>query len=81
MNIENLGSFKLTIGAKQTAKAIARGQVHEVFVGRDSEALVIQNILDLCKEHNVPINQEHTMSELGKAANIKVKAAAIGALK
>lgn len=81
MEIEVLTSAKKTIGAKQTSKAIVRGEVQMVFVANNSDDRVVLPILELCEKNAVPVNQEHSMEELGKAGKIKVKAAAIGVLR
>ena len=81
MEIECLTTANKTIGAKQTAKAIARGEVDMVFVANNSDDRVILPIIELCEANGVPINQEYSMEELGKAGKIKVKAAAVGVLR
>ncbi|WP_298704411.1 ribosomal L7Ae/L30e/S12e/Gadd45 family protein [uncultured Veillonella sp.] len=81
MEIEQLTTAHKTIGAKQTAKAIARGEVEMVFVANNSDDRVVLPLIELCEAEGVPINQEHSMEELGKAGKIKVKAAAIGVLR
>lgn len=80
MEIDNLKSLPKTIGAKQTSKAIVRGEVKLVFLANDSEERIVQPIRALCEEHAVPVNIEYSMEELGKACRIKVKAAAVGVL-
>lgn len=81
MEIERLTTANKTIGAKQTAKAVARGEVEMVFVANNSDDRVILPIIELCEANGVPINREHSMEELGKAGKIKVKAAAVGVLR
>lgn len=81
MELDELKNAKKTIGAKQTSKAIARGDVTLVFLAKDSEEQIALPILELCTDHDVTVNREHSMSELGKACRIKVKAAAVGVLK
>lgn len=81
MEIERLTTANKTIGAKQTAKAIARGEVDMVFVANNSDDRVILPIIELCEANGVPINREYSMEELGKAGKIKVKAAAVGVLR
>lgn len=81
MELDVLSTAKKTIGAKQTSKAIMRGEVKLVFVANNSDERIVLPILELCEEHDVPVNQEHSMEELGRAGRIKVKAAAIGVLR
>ncbi len=80
MEIDDLKTVNKTIGAKQTAKAIARGDVKMVFIAGDSDERVALPILELCAEHSVPVNRDYSLEELGKACRIKVKAAAVGVL-
>ena len=81
MTIDMLSNANLTIGAKHTRKAVDRDEVKCVFVGLDSDDRLILPILEVCLEHNVPVNRNHTMEELGQVAHIKVGAAAIGVLR
>ncbi|KXB89812.1 50S ribosomal protein L7Ae domain protein [Veillonella sp. DNF00869] len=81
MTIDMLSNANLIIGAKQTRKAVGRDEVECVFVGLDSDDRIILPILEVCLEHNVPVDRNHTMEELGQAAHIKVGAAAIGVLR
>ncbi len=80
MNLDNLKGVNKTIGVKQTMKAINRGEAAMVFVASDGESRVIGPLLSLCEAQSVSVNREYTMSELGKACRIKVKAAAVGVL-
>lgn len=80
MELINLKEANKTIGVKQTIRAISRGEAKLVFIANDSDDRVIRPILELCEQHEVMVNRDHTMEELGKACRIKVKAAAVGVL-
>ena len=81
MDIAYLKSMNKTIGAKQTLKNIARGTVKYVFVGRDSDERVVEPIWTACSEQGIPVNDKHTMDDLGRACRIKVRATAVGILR
>lgn len=81
MKLKDLKNVALTVGAKQTSKAIRRGTLRMVFLANDCDLRILNPIDELCTQHQIVVNREHTMDELGKAANIKVKAAALGVLK
>ncbi len=81
MELKNLHSVAKTIGAKQTSKAINRDEVSTVLIGSDCDERIVEPLLSLCKTRNIPVVLDYTMAELGEAARIKVKAAAIGVLK
>ena len=67
-----------TIGSKQTLKGICAGRVASVFLAEDAEPHVIQPILQLCLEHQIPTVQVESMLILGKACGIQIGAAAAG---
>ena len=68
-------------GAKQTLKQIAKGAVKYVFLGCDSDERVVQPLRIACEEQGIPVNDEHTMDDLGRACRIKVRATAVGVLR
>lgn len=67
-----LSSRKKTVGAKQTLKAIERGQAKAVYVAKDADRFVIDPILQLSDAKGIPIIQVDTMQSLGKACRIEV---------
>ena len=81
MDIAHLKSMNKTIGAKQTLKQIAKGAVQYVFLGCDSDEHVVQPLRIACEEKGLPVNDEHSMEELGRACRIKVRATAVGVLR
>lgn len=81
MDINQLASVDKTIGAKQTLKAIAKGTVSFVFLGYDSDNYVANPIRIACEEQGIPVEDKHTMDELGRACRIKVGATAVGVLR
>lgn len=81
MSLEDLKKAQKVIGLKQVTKAINRDQVTCVFLGADADSKVTDPIKDLCREKDITIEAENTMAELGKAAGIGVKAAAVAVLK
>ncbi|MCR4398839.1 MAG: ribosomal L7Ae/L30e/S12e/Gadd45 family protein [Firmicutes bacterium] len=70
-----------TVGTKQTAKAVERGNAEKVFVARDADERVVRHIIKLCEENGVEIQYIETMSALGKACGIDVGAASAAILK
>lgn len=66
---------QLTIGMKQTLKAVEQGMVKEVFVAKDADLKVTGKILQLCNEKDVPVEIVDSMKQLGKACGIEVGAA------
>ena len=63
------------VGLKQVLKAIETKDITKVYIGKDAEKHIIDEIMDTCNGKNVEIIEIETMAELGKMAGIEVKAA------
>ena len=63
------------VGLKQVLKAINNGTVRKVYIGKDAEKHIIDEIKDTCNEKNIEIIEVETMAKLGEMAGIEVKAA------
>jgi large subunit ribosomal protein L7A len=66
---------ELTIGVKQTLKAVENRQVETVFIAEDADKRLTQKVVLLCKEKGVPVIYVDSMRRLGKACGIEVGAA------
>ncbi|MBI2873712.1 MAG: ribosomal L7Ae/L30e/S12e/Gadd45 family protein [Firmicutes bacterium] len=72
---------KLTVGTKQTLKAIANGQAKAVCVALDADKHVVQPIIELCNVNGVEAVYVESMAALGKACGIAVRAASAAILE
>ena len=68
---------KIIIGTKQTVKAIKTEKVREVVVAEDADRRVINKVLQLAEEQQIPISKVDSMKKLGKACGIEVGAATV----
>ncbi|MGG1662235.1 50S ribosomal protein L7ae-like protein [Brevibacillus sp. NRS-1366] len=66
---------ELTIGIKQTIKAVEHQQVEAVYIAVDADKRLTQKVELLCKEKGVPVIHVDSMRRLGKACGIEVGAA------
>lgn len=71
----------LTVGVKQTVKALQQRRLTEVVVAKDADAHVTAQIVALCDKYGVPLVYVDSMMQLGKASNIDVRASAVGICK
>ncbi|OEH86320.1 ribosomal protein L7Ae-like protein [Desulfuribacillus stibiiarsenatis] len=71
----------ITIGSKQTLKAIETGVALEVLIAKDADLKVTVKIAEKCKEKNVPVIYVDSMKKLGKACGIEVGAATVAITK
>ncbi|WP_449538473.1 50S ribosomal protein L7ae-like protein [Ferdinandcohnia sp. Marseille-Q9671] len=72
-----LQAKKIIIGTKQTAKAIQSNEVSEVVVAEDADRRVINKVLQLAGEQQIPVYKVDSMKKLGKACGIEVGASAV----
>jgi large subunit ribosomal protein L7A len=63
------------VGAKQTMKALEKGEALHVFIAEDAEDKVIKPVLLVCEEKGIKPQYIESMLKLGKICGIKVKAA------
>jgi large subunit ribosomal protein L7A len=63
------------VGAKQTIKALEKGEALHVFVAVDADERVTQPVLAICAINGIKPHYVDTMLQLGKMCGIKVKAA------
>ena len=64
-------------GVKQTIRAVKRGEAKRVFIALDADPMMLETLRTLCEERNIPVEEGHTMRELGNASGLAVGAAAI----
>ncbi|MEW5921244.1 MAG: ribosomal L7Ae/L30e/S12e/Gadd45 family protein [Bacillota bacterium] len=74
--LEKLKEAKQKVaGARQTIRALENNLALVVYIARDAEEKVINPVLRLCEQGNVPVHYVDSMEQLGKACKIKVGAA------
>lgn len=66
---------QVIIGTKQTMKALKDGQIKELVVAADADDHVLNEVLLLAEENEVPVTKVDSMQKLGKACGIEVGAA------
>ena len=66
----------ISVGTKQTSKAVQEGRALTVFIAADAEERIAGELKGLCEENLVPIEEVASMAELGKACGIQVGSAA-----
>lgn len=64
------------VGLKQVLKAINSDEVTKVYIGKDAEKHIIDQIKSACSNKKIEIIEINTMAKLGEMAGIEVKAAA-----
>ena len=67
----------VVIGTKQTMKALRNGDIKELIIANDADRHVLDKVLSLAEENNVPVTGVDSMQKLGKACGIDVGAATV----
>ncbi len=60
------------VGEKQVLKSIHENRIKKVYIAKDADRKITEEIITLCKEKTLPIVFVDTMTELGKMAEIDV---------
>ncbi len=81
MTLEDLKTAAFVVGMKETERAIEKGEASSVFIASDCDERISAPLAEACRLSDIPVNQDFTKKDLGRACGIKVKAAAACILK
>ena len=70
-----LAKRRRIVGKKQTLKAILAGSAKVVYIARDAEKDVTDEIRNLCLQKGITLKDVETMRQLGKSCGIEIGAA------
>lgn len=76
-----LQGANVTIGTKQTTKAVEQGIVRELYVAKDADPKITAKVLTMSRRAGIPIHYVETMKQLGKACGIEVGAAMVAVIQ
>jgi large subunit ribosomal protein L7A len=68
------------VGANQTARAVGRGQAQVVFVAKDADRRVIEDVLTAARDRGLEVIEVESRRSLGRACGIAVGTAAAAIL-
>ena len=75
MTMETLQKEHIAVGRKQTVKAVKAGRATRVFLASDADSFIRDEIIALCAQAGVPVDEGQNMLSLGRACGIEVQAA------
>ena len=78
--LSELGSQEKVIGVKQSRKAIRDGRAKRVFLACDADPAITGPVAETCAAAGIPVEEGHTMAQLGQACRITVGAAVVAVL-
>lgn len=68
-------------GAKQTIRAIRSGRAERVYIAADAAEMVAAPVRAAAREARIPVEEESSMRELGRACGLDVGCACAACLK
>ena len=78
--LSELSSQEKVIGVKQSRKAIRDGRAKRVFLACDADPAITGPVAESCAAAGIPVEEGHTMAQLGQACHITVGAAVVAVL-
>lgn len=69
------------VGTKQTLKALQDDEVQTLFIAKDANMNVLEDVLTIAKNNDINVDYVDSMEQLGRACNIKVKTATAALIK
>lgn len=79
--VSMLNTDKKVVGTKQVKRALMSGKAKTVYIAKDADDRIKNEIATVCNEKQIPIVYVETMEELGKNCKIDVSAASAALLK
>lgn len=68
-------SRQRVVGTRETLKRVVRRTAVCVYVARDADPKLIDDVVRQCEAYHVPVQYVDTMVDLGRSCGIEVKAA------
>ena len=78
--ITELATQEKVIGVKQSRKAIREGRAKLVYLAYDADPVITDPVAESCAEAGIPVENSHTMAQLGLACRITVGASVVAIL-
>ena len=78
--ISELASQNKVIGVKQSRKAIREGRAKRVYLACDADPAITDPVAESCAAAGIPMEDSHTMAQLGQACRITVGASVVAIL-
>jgi large subunit ribosomal protein L7A len=75
LDLDAFSGYKKAVGIKESLKAVKNDTAAGVFIAKDADAVIVADIIALCREKNIPLIEAESMAYLGKACRIEVGAA------
>ncbi len=75
MSLSRLSENPRVVGLNAVKRAVLKGIVAELFLGCDAQGDLALQVRSLAEQRRLPVNQDFTMVEIGRACGIPRRAA------
>lgn len=79
--ISKLTDYNKIVGAKQVKRALKNEEIETVFIAKDAEKEITNEIAQLCNNEGIEVIYVDNMRKLGDACGIDVNAAVAALIK
>ncbi|MCF6463373.1 ribosomal L7Ae/L30e/S12e/Gadd45 family protein [Clostridium sp. Cult1] len=79
--VSKLNTDNKVVGTKQVKRALMNGKAKIVYIAKDADSKIRNEIATVCVEKQIPIVYVETMEKLGETCKIDVSAASAALLK
>ena len=79
--ISKLTDYNKIVGAKQVKRALKNEEIETVFIAKDAEKEITNEIAQLCNNEDIEVIYVDNMRKLGDACGIDVNAAVAALIK
>ena len=76
----HINQGKIVVGAKQLRKALIAGRAQRVYLASNADPAITDPVAESCAQAGIPVEDSHTMAQLGQACRITVGAAVVAVL-
>ncbi len=78
--MSDIKAERKVVGTKQAKRAVISDEVKCIYIAKDAEKHIINELVQMCNERNIRVIYVSTMKELGEACGIDVSAASVAIL-
>ncbi len=81
LELEKLKNSDKVVGTRRLLRAIAAGEIGEVYLALDADLFIARQVKEACQKADIRLVEISSMKKLGEACGIEVKTASAGIRK
>ena len=81
LEFERLKNADRVVGTRRLLRALAAGEIAEVFLAMDADLFIARQVREACEKAGVRLVEASSMKALGQACGVEVRTASAGIRK